>query len=119
MSRSHHEVARHFGPLRVRFFLDSGDQHRGQPAWAADPVVGTWRMGSWTEEDTESKTVRKVFGEHPNGLLTLTADGRMMAIVTDPNRKAPAQPKPTDAEALQLSQTMNAYAGTIRSRATN
>jgi hypothetical protein len=55
-----------------------------------------------------------VFGEHPNGLLTLTENGRMMAIVTDPNRKAPAQTKITDAEAVQLFQTMNAYAGTYK-----
>ena len=82
-------------------------------AWATDPIVGTWRMVSWTEEETDSKAVRKVFGEHPNGLLTLTADNRMMQIVTDPNRKLPAQTKITDAEALQLFQTMNAFAGTV------
>jgi hypothetical protein len=83
-------------------------------AWAVDSVVGTWRLMSWTEEETESKAVRKMFGDKPDGLLTLTADGRMMTIVTDPNRKAPAQPKITDAEALQLFQTMNAYAGTYK-----
>ena len=83
-------------------------------AWAADPIVGTWRLVSWTEEETDSKAVRKMFGDHPNGLMTLTADGRIMAIFTDPSRKAPVQPKPTDAEALQLYQTMNAYAGTYK-----
>ena len=83
-------------------------------AWAVDSIVGTWRLVSWSEEETESKTVRNIFGEHPNGLLTLTADGRMMAIYTDPSRKAPAQTKITDAEALQLFQTMNAYAGTYK-----
>ena len=56
----------------------------------------------------------KVFGEHPNGLLTLTADNRVMQIVTDPNRKLPAQTKITDAEALQLFQTMNAFAGSYK-----
>lgn len=84
------------------------------PAWAADSIVGTWRLVSWTEEETESKAVRKVFGEHPNGLLTLTADNRVMQIVTDPNRKLPAQTKITDAEALQLFQTMNAFAGSYK-----
>ena len=81
------------------------------PAWAADPIVGTWRLVSWTEEETESKAVRKMFGDKPDGLLTFTADNRMMQIVTDPNRKLPAQPKITDAEALQLFQTMDAFAG--------
>src|SRR5690348_11459702 len=81
-------------------------------AWAADSVVGTWRLVSWTEEETDSKAVRTMFGDKPDGLLTLTADNRMMAIVTDPSRKPPAQTKITDTEALQLFQTMNAYAGT-------
>jgi hypothetical protein len=80
-------------------------------AWAAEPIVGTWRLVSWTEEETESKAVHKVFGDKPDGLLTLTADDRMMLIITDPNRKTPGQPKATDAEAAQLYQTMIAYAG--------
>ncbi len=80
-------------------------------AWAADSIVGTWRLVSWTEEETESKAVNKVFGDKPNGLLTVTADNRMMAIFTASNRKPPAQPKATDAEAAQLFQTMLAYAG--------
>jgi hypothetical protein len=83
-------------------------------ARAADPIVGTWRLVSWTEEETESKAVRKMFGDKPDGLLTFTADNRMMQIVTDPNRRLPAQPKITDAEALQLFQTMNAFAGTYK-----
>jgi hypothetical protein len=81
-------------------------------AWANDPIVGTWHLVSWSEEETETKAVRKMFGDKPDGLLTFTSDHRMMQIVTDPTRKLPAQPKITDAEALQLFQTMNAVAGT-------
>jgi hypothetical protein len=80
-------------------------------AWAADPIVGTWRLVSWTEEETDSKVVHKNFGDKPSGLITFTADDRMMLIFTDPGRKPPATPKATDAEAAQLYQTMVAYAG--------
>ena len=37
-----------------------------------------------------------------------------MQVVTDPNRKLPAQTTITDAEALQLFQTMNAFAGSYK-----
>jgi hypothetical protein len=80
-------------------------------AWAADSIVGTWRLQSWSEEETANKEVHKTFGDNPSGLITFTADGRMMVIFTDPTRKAPGAPKATDAEATQLYRTMVAYAG--------
>jgi len=83
-------------------------------AQAADSIVGTWRLVSWTEEETQSKAVHKNFGDHPNGLITFTSDGRMMVMFTDPSRKPPATPKATDAEAAQLYRTMVAYAGKYR-----
>ena len=78
---------------------------------AADSIVGTWRLVSWIEEETESKAVHKNFGDNPLGVLTYTSDGRMMTIFADPSRKPPAAPKPTNAEAAQLYVTMVAYAG--------
>jgi Lipocalin-like domain len=83
-------------------------------AYAADSIVGTWRLVSWTEEETQSKAVHKNFGDHPDGLITFTSDGRMMVMFTDPTRKPPAAPKATDAEAAQLYRTMVAYAGKYR-----
>src|SRR5271165_4421801 len=56
-------------------------------ARAADSIVGTWRLVSWTEEETENKTVHKNFGDHPSGLITFTSDGRMMSMFVDPARK--------------------------------
>ncbi|HET7889409.1 MAG TPA: lipocalin-like domain-containing protein [Bradyrhizobium sp.] len=79
-------------------------------ARAAD-IVGTWRLQSWIEEETESKVVHNVFGEHPLGFITFTADKRVAVIFVDPTRKAPAAPKATDAEATELYRTMVAYAG--------
>jgi Lipocalin-like domain len=80
-------------------------------ARAAD-IVGTWRMVSWIEEETESKAVSKPFGDKPSGLISYTADGHMMVFFADPTRKAPAAPKATDAEASALYRTMVAYTGT-------
>jgi Lipocalin-like domain len=80
-------------------------------AQIADSVVGTWRLVSFIEEETESKAAHKNFGDNPLGLLTYTPDGHMMAFLADPSRKPAAAPKPTDAEAAQLYQTMIAYAG--------
>jgi hypothetical protein len=83
-------------------------------ARAADSIVGTWQLVSWTEEETESKAVHKNFGDHPSGLVTFTSDGRMMIMFVDPARKPSASPKATDAEAAQLYRTMVAYAGKYR-----
>ncbi len=83
-------------------------------ARAADSVVGTWRLVSWVEEETESRAQHKNFGENPIGILTYTADGRISIIFADPKRTAPASPKATDAEAAQLYRSMVAYAGSYR-----
>ena len=83
-------------------------------AWAADPVVGTWRVVSETAEETESKAVHKLYGENPSGFITFTADGRYIILITDSTRKAPAAPKATDTEAAQFWRTMLAAAGTYK-----
>jgi len=75
-------------------------------------IVGTWRLQSWVEEETESKIAHKAFGEHPSGLITFTADGHVAVIFSNPDRKPPASPKATDPEAAELYRTMVAYAGT-------
>ncbi len=83
-------------------------------AQAADSIVGTWRLVSWVEEETESKAQHKNFGEKPNGILMYTADGRMSVIFADPRRQPPASPKATDAEAAQLYRGIVAYSGSYR-----
>jgi transposase-like protein len=80
-------------------------------ARAAD-VVGTWRLSSVSNEETESKVAHKPFGDHPVGSITYTADGHMMVIFADSNRKPPVAPRATDGEAVELYRTMVAYAGT-------
>jgi len=80
-------------------------------AQAVDSVVGSWRLISWTEEETETKTVNAVFGNEPIGVLTYTSDGRMSLFLANPKRKPPAAPKASDAEAADLYRTMITYGG--------
>ena len=88
----------------------------GIPAGAQtpSPIVGTWRVLSFEREVLETKAVSHGFGGHAMGFLTFTPDGRMMSMVVDSTRKPPAQPTPTDAEAVDLFRTMLAYVGTYR-----
>jgi hypothetical protein len=51
-------------------------------------------------------------GEHPNGYLNYSADGRMYAITISDNRIKPSEANPTDEQRVKLHQTMVAYAGT-------
>jgi hypothetical protein len=83
----------------------------GSRSQAANSVVGTWRLVSWAEVETESKAVHTPFGENPTGVLTYTPDGRMSLFIIDPKRKPPAGPKATDAEGVELYRTMIAYLG--------
>jgi lipocalin-like protein len=78
---------------------------------AAEPLVGSWRLVSWVEVETESKSVHAPFGDNPSGMITYTTDGHMSLFIIDPKRKPPAGPKATDAEADGLYRTMIAYAG--------
>ena len=84
-------------------------------AQCKDSLVGTWKLVS-TIATTDKGDVNKAVlgGEHPSGFLTYTADGRMMAIISDDGRKplsvsdrvsAPAE------ERAQAYSTFMAYAG--------
>ena len=78
---------------------------------AADSIVGSWRLVTWVEVETESKSIHSIFGDNPTGLITYTPDGHMSVFIINPTRKAPAGPKATDAEAVDLYRTMIAYSG--------
>ena len=80
-------------------------------ARAAD-IVGTWHLSSVSNEETESKVAHKPFGDHPVGSITYTADGHMMVIFANSDRKPSVAPRATDGEAVELYRTMVAYAGT-------
>jgi Lipocalin-like domain len=79
-----------------------------------DSVVGTWKLVSVTATTDKGVVDKATLGQNPSGLLTYTADGRMMAIISDDGRKplsvadrisAPAE------ERAQAYSTFMAYAG--------
>ena len=52
-----------------------------------DSVVGTWNLVSVKATTDKGDVDKAVLGQNPSGLLTYTADGRMMAIISDDGRK--------------------------------
>ena len=50
-------------------------------------VVGTWKLVSVSSTSDKGEMNKAALGQHPSGLLTYTADGRMMAIISDDGRK--------------------------------
>ena len=79
-----------------------------------DSVVGTWKLVSNTTATETGEVNKAAFGQNPSGLLTYTADGRMMAIISDDGRKplsiADRVAAPIE-ERAQADSTFMAYAG--------
>jgi hypothetical protein len=79
---------------------------------ADNPLVGTWKLKSYLREVAATGERYNERGEHPNGYLAYSADGRMYAIITWENRIAPRDVVPTNDERVKLFSTMISYAGT-------
>jgi hypothetical protein len=77
-------------------------------------LVGTWKLVSATDT-TEKGETKDAYGRNPNGFLTYSADGRMIAIITNDGRKSLSIPDivsaPTE-ERAEAYATVVAYAGT-------
>jgi hypothetical protein len=79
-------------------------------AQSKNALVGTWKLVSATET-TKTGEVRDVSGrKNPTGLLTYTADGRVMVIMTSGGRK-PLSVGATAEEKAELLFTIAAYGG--------
>ena len=72
----------------------------------------TWKLKSYVREVAATGERYNERGEHPNGYLNYSADGRMYAIITWDNRPSPNDVVPTDEERVRLYRTMISYAGT-------
>lgn len=83
-------------------------------AQCKDSLVGTWKLVSVTSTTDRGNVDKAALGRNPSGLLTYTADGRMMAIISDDGRKplsvADRVSAPADERAQAYSSFM-AYAG--------
>jgi hypothetical protein len=77
----------------------------------SSPLLGTWKLQSYTTEYDDGRTVES-FGAHPSGYLSYSADCRMYGIVVAEGRSRPASVVPSEAEQAALFASMGAYAGT-------
>lgn len=82
-------------------------------ASAADsPLIGTWKIQTYTREVVATGARSDAFGPHPDGYISYAPDGRMYAIFGPGERIKPAGLAPTDQEAVELQRTIVSYAGT-------
>ena len=79
---------------------------------AGNPLFGTWKLESMVYEATASGQRSWAYGDHPDGYLSYSSDGRMYAIGMAHDRPKPRDLVPTDEENLKLQGSMFAYAGT-------
>jgi len=83
-----------------------------QPVLAQDDAAklyGSWKLISWTAQIVgENSPPMEPFGPNPKGRLILMPNGRMMGLISAPDRK----PAKNDAERAALLQSMIADSGT-------
>jgi hypothetical protein len=77
---------------------------------ASHSPVGTWKLLSCFMEDMETKEEKAVWGEHPNGWLTMTPAGHWTVVQTAEGRKAPQSEEDRGA----AFRSMLAYCGKYR-----
>src|SRR5713226_2196633 len=82
-----------------------------KPVPVSHPIVGTWRLTSFTEKNLETSAVSHPFGEAAKALVIYEANGYVATIFTRADRKSPLGPQPTDQEAMDLYRSMIAFAG--------
>jgi len=80
---------------------------------AENPILGTWKLQSLVFEATRTGQRSSPFGDHPDGYLSYSSDGRMYAIGVVEDRPKPRDLVPTDEEKVTLQGSMFAYAGTF------
>ena len=85
-----------------------------QPADAESPIVGTWKLQSFTREIVATGRRDNPFGEQPQGYVIFSPDGHSCGIITKGERVRPAGPLPTDQEKIELFGSMVSYASTYQ-----
>jgi hypothetical protein len=74
-------------------------------------LIGTWTLVSAVREEIPSGRKVDNFGPNPHGFISYGADGRMLALITRSDRKAPAGARATPQEAEALYRSMLSYSG--------
>jgi hypothetical protein len=79
---------------------------------AENTILGTWKLRSLVYEAAATGQRSSPFGDHPDGYLSYSPDGRMYAIGVAEDRPKPRDLVPTDEENVRLQGSTFAYAGT-------
>ena len=88
-----------------------------QPAPAQDlasQLVGVWKYTSLSVKQVATGKISHPFGENPTGHIVYTKGGHVAFLLVGDNRKVPAGPSATDAERINLFNTMGAASGTYK-----
>jgi hypothetical protein len=75
------------------------------------PIVGTWRLTSFSEQNLDNGAVSYPFGDDAKAMVIYEANGYVATIFTRTDRKPPHAAQATDQEAADLYRGMIAFAG--------
>jgi hypothetical protein len=83
----------------------------GERTQDGHPIVGTWRLTSFTEQNLDTGTVGYPLGKAAKAFVIYEASGYTATIFTSADRKPPLAPRATNQEAIDLYRSMIAFAG--------
>jgi hypothetical protein len=75
-------------------------------------LLGTWQLKSFVREVSGTGERYNQLGEHPNGYLSYSADGRMLVLFVSSDQPRPRQ-EPSDEERIKLHKSMLSYGDTL------
>lgn len=78
----------------------------------ASHLLGTWKLMSVIREEVPSGATIDLMGPNPQGFITYSADGRMVALLVRSDRQKPVSNTATADEAEHLFRSVISYAGT-------
>lgn len=74
------------------------------------PLLGTWQLKSFVREVAGTGERYNQLGDHPDGYISYSSDGRMLVFFVSGNQPRPVN-EPTDEERITLHKSMLAYGG--------
>ena len=77
----------------------------------ANALLGTWQLKSFVREVAGTGERYNQLGEHPNGYISYSPDGRMVVLFVSGDQLRPLN-EPSDEERIKLHKSMLAYGGT-------
>jgi len=74
-------------------------------------LLGTWQLKSFVREVTGTGERYNQLGDHPDGYISYSPDGRVIVFFVSADQPRPRN-EPTDEERIKLHKSMLAYGGT-------